>query len=141
MESIDNWHICNKCGKEYENWCSRPTTRTSRCLACANVESRRRYGYKQPKRACKLCDTMFLPPDSVGKSTLYCDECRHLGSYERKIALARKNGLPGPKQRYKPKKVVVDNTRLVKIQSVMNWRVPLEKFLETYNDKRVRFVG
>lgn len=93
------------------------------------------------KLTCKICDKPFDRPSGLGASTKYCVEHRALDSHARRRLLDIKNGLAPKPQRYPQKRVRVDNTRTITIQSVVHWRVPLEKFLAVYYDKKVRFTG
>lgn len=136
MKDTDNWLICNKCGKAYENW-SDNGNRTSRCLNCASPESRKRHGAPPRKRNCALCGLEFDVPLNLGATTKYCLEHRGMDTAERKREFAIRDGLPHKGKRF-ARKVSVDTKQYVSVYSLVG--MPVEKMLKTMADKRVRLT-
>lgn len=137
MTDTDEWLICKKCGKAFENWSTIGTT-VGRCLKCARKELRDRHGAPQRKRPCLLCGKEFDVPSGLGAATKYCLDHRGMDTHERKRAFAIRDGQP-VKQRRFAQKTFVDRTVYVNINYLMSNRC-IEKIVKTLQDKNVRLV-
>lgn len=136
MTDTDNWNICKKCGKAYENW-SDNGNRTSRCLNCASPESRKRHGAPPRKRNCALCGLEFDVPLNLGATTKYCLEHRGMDTATRKREFAIRDGKPHAGKRF-ARKVSVDNHVYVSVYSLGS--MVGEKLIKTLANKNVRLI-